>query len=175
MRGVLETWSGGSGSVSVFEYKIVISEPHFQLSDDLLRDLESLRRARQPPDPSEELHDAFLLDPGLGPATYLKRDGRIVWEDDGWGVKPTRAHVYLAIIAGAAKTGLARLRDLLPSRPADAVDCKHCDASGRFSAHGQMRDVHGAKISIACIDCAGLGWTSAQLDTSLTSVWVPAG
>jgi len=151
--------------------RLVVSEPFFELSRDLLRELHALRSARQQRDRVESDRDAFLLDPGLGPSTYLTRDGRVLWDDDGWGVEPTRASVYMAISVGARKTGIDRLTDLLPKRPENAADCGDCSGTGRFSAHGQLVDVDGKAVSIACTKCGSLGWTSRHLDLSLRTPW----
>jgi hypothetical protein len=99
-------------------------------------------------DPIEREHDAFLLDPGIGPATYLSADGRILWDDDGWGgVEPALGPAYAAILVGAKKTGISDLRKLLPSRPSIAPDCSECEGTGLFGP-----------MSIGCSACWGLGW-----------------
>ena len=56
---------------------LVVSEKYFELPADLLEQLRNLRASR-PADAIERAHDAFLLDPGLGPPTYLAADGRIL-------------------------------------------------------------------------------------------------
>jgi hypothetical protein len=150
---------------------LVFTERHFDLPDDLVRELAAFRASRAHVDQLEVEHDAFLLDPGLGPATYLTRDGRVLWDDDGWGVKATRGYAYVAIMAGVDKTGIGLLRDLLPKRVADAEDCLKCDTTGRFTAHGQLVDVHGKPFLVVCTACWGLGWISRSLDTSLSTRW----
>ena len=108
-------------------------------------------------------YDAFMLDPGLGPPVYLTTDGRVVWDDDIWGVTGTRAEALASTFAGIQKTGIGRLRDLLPARLSDAVDCANCRATGRFDADGNMVDVHGRHFSVICMTCAGVGWLSPSL------------
>ncbi len=142
------------------------------LAPALVVALEQRRRARGSDDIAERF-DAFLLDSGLGPATYLTRDGRIVWHDDMWGVSGTRADALVAVRVGAAKSGIASLNDLLPVRPANASDCYHCGATGQFDANGTLRDVEGRPFWIVCGECAGLGWRSPMLD--LTESVLPAG
>src|SRR6185436_10923397 len=98
------------------ERRLVISQKYFQVPADLLERLQGLRASR-PADAIEREHDAFLLDPGVGPPTYLAADGRILWDDDMWGVEPTRGEAYAAIVVGARKTGVRDLLRLLPPRP----------------------------------------------------------
>jgi len=134
----------------------------FSLSPDLLGELVA-RRTERGADNVEREHDAFLLDPGLGPGQYLSSDGRILWDDDGWSVAATRRDAFAAILCGVWKTKIERLRELLPPRPDDAVDCEMCGSTGEYNAGGLMRDVNGNVISIICPTCAGLGWISANL------------
>jgi hypothetical protein len=94
---------------------------------------------------------------------YLSSDGRIVWEDDGWGVVGTRVEALAAISAGVKKTGVVDLRGLLPTRSAMSIDCPECSASGWFDAHGELKDIHGQLFSVVCMNCAGLGWTASSL------------
>jgi hypothetical protein len=147
---------------------IILSEQFFDLPDPLLRALEERRAQARWRDPIEWEYDAFLLDPGLGPATYLTADGRILWNDDGWDVQATRHEVYAGLRAGAGKTGIAALLSLLPARPDDADSCARCEGTGRWA---ELRSVSGAVISVCCPDCGALGWRSARLDLSLRSRW----
>lgn len=147
---------------------LIASEQFFDLPDPLREALEAHRARRAWRDPIEWEHDAFLLDPGLGPATYLTADGRILWDDDGWGVQATRREVYAAVRAGARKTGISALLSLLPARPEDADSCARCEGTGRWTG---LRSVSGEPISICCPDCGSLGWLSSALDLSLRSRW----
>jgi hypothetical protein len=90
-----------------------------------------------------------------------------------WGVQGTRADAFAAILVGIQKTGVERLRELVPSRTPDAVDCTDCSATGRFDAEGRMTDVQGRRFSVICMSCAGLGWRSQALD--LEEVVLDAG
>lgn len=152
--------------------RTLVSERLFVLAPDLVVALEQHRRARGSDDITERF-DAFLLDPGLGPATYLTRDGRIVWYDDMWGIVGTRGEALIAVRVGARKSGIAGLEDLLPVRRTDASDCAHCVATGQFDADGQMRDYEGRPFWIVCAECAGLGWRSPTLD--LNEAVLPTG
>ena len=122
----------------------MVSEKYFVVPGDLLEQLRNLRASR-PADEIESAHDAFLLDPGLGPPTYLAADGRILWDDDSWGVEPTRGEAYAAIVVGARKTGLRDLLRLLPPRPPGTPDCGECNGTGRLAA---------GLFSV----CRGVGW-----------------
>jgi len=93
----------------------------FRPAPHLLATLRELRAARGDDDEITQTYDAFLLDPGLGPPTYLASDGRIVWDDDIWGVKGTLREALAAIRAGVRKTGLAELLELLPRRSSESV------------------------------------------------------
>ena len=142
--------------------RLVVSARIFEPSEVLIARLREVERQRGT-DEVAKTHDAFLLDPGLGPPTYLSSDGRIVWDDDIWGVRGTRAEAFAAIVAGVRKTGVLELRELLPPRGSSAIDCRDCSATGRFDAQGQRKDADGKVFSIVCPKCAGLGWTESSL------------
>ena len=142
--------------------RILVSQRMFEPTLGLLDALREHRRLRGG-DEITEKYDAFMLDPGLGPPVYLSCDGRIIWDDDGWGVVGTRADAIASVLAGIKKTGIVDLRNLLPVRPSASVDCPECDATGWFDAHGQFQDVNGRPFSIICMTCAGLGWTDHSL------------
>jgi hypothetical protein len=142
--------------------RILVSVKLFQLSKELLSELHEYCQTHGADD-LMKAHDAFILDPGLGPATYLSSDGRILWDDDGWGVLGTRGEAIASIRAGAKRTGLQRLLGLLPLRTTASVDCPNCDATGWFDAHDQLRDVIGQPFSVVCTVCSGLGWTAPSV------------
>jgi hypothetical protein len=142
--------------------RTLVSIRMFEPSTQLVAALREQRRVRGTDD-MMQTYDAFMLDPGLGPAVYLSSDGRIVWDDDGWGVPGTRADAFASILAGVKKTGIAELLALLPPRTTEAIDCPHCAATGWFDAHGQLKDVNGRLFSVVCMKCAGLGWTDPSI------------
>src|SRR5829696_6656613 len=76
--------------------RTLVSVRMFEPSAQLLAVLREQRRLRGTDD-IMETHDAFMLDPGLGPPVYLSSDGRVVWDDDGWGVVGTRADALASI------------------------------------------------------------------------------
>lgn len=127
------------GGSCVEEPSVIPSEQFFDLTPEIIAALNNWKRQRGFSDSSEEEHHAYLLDPGLGPATYLTADGRVLWLDDGWDVKATRAAVYVAIRVGAAKTKVPQLLSLLPKAPPDAAPCGECDGTGLYSAHGALK------------------------------------
>lgn len=143
--------------------RILVSKRLFQPNAALVSELQAYRQAHGSDDVMRA-YDAFLLDPGLGPAVYLSTDGRVIWDDDFWGVKATRGEALASISAGVKKTRIGALLSLLPPRPGDASDCSNCSASGWFDAHGQLQDVQGRHFSVVCMTCAGLGWTAPSID-----------
>lgn len=146
--------------------RLVVSETPFDLPPELVAELRQVEASREYQTGIMYGQEAFLLDLGLGPPTYLLLDGRVLWDDDfGWGVEGTQAEAYQAIVVGAFKTGVRRLLDLLPPRSQDASDCQECDGTGWFSCHGQLVNVNGSPFSVICTACAGLGWKAA-LDSS---------
>lgn len=122
--------------------------------------LRHAQRRRKEIDPVELELDAFLLDPGFGPPTYLTRDGRIVWDlGDFWDpIDPSPVNVYGAIAIGAKKTGVKALLDLLPKRPADAYDCPRCNGRGWSDGDGRLKDASNQPFLVVCGACASLGW-----------------
>jgi hypothetical protein len=63
----------------------------FVLSSSLLEELQTWRASR-PLDRVEREHDAFCLDPGLGPAFFLTADGRVLVDGTSSG------HVHLTCL-----------------------------------------------------------------------------
>ncbi len=148
----------GEGSDSLdSEKKLVASSKYFDIPPTLLEQLRARRAARSHPDAIEDEHDAFLLDPGLGPSTYLTADGRILWDDAMWGVEAGLGPAYAAILVGARKTGIADLRQLLPVRPSGARNCPECAGTGLLG-RGEWKDVNGRPMSVGCPGCWGMGW-----------------
>ncbi|MBK8257858.1 MAG: hypothetical protein IPK82_34970 [Polyangiaceae bacterium] len=66
--------------MSAFSRRIVVSIPLFQLTQSIVAALRKDRDERGH-DNITEKYNAFLLDPGMGPATYLSSEGRIIWDD----------------------------------------------------------------------------------------------
>lgn len=108
-------------------------------------------------DEVEAEHDAFLLDPGMGPMTYLTADGRILEDLRGWDGDDVREvegnRVFIALVVGAKKTGIAELLDVLPAPPPGAATCSKC-AGTRWSRPGP-----GFDHAFPCFECHALGWT----------------
>jgi hypothetical protein len=143
----------------------------FGIPVHLLRVLRAWRAAR----PSDALlveHDAFMLDPGLGPALILTADGRVLIDGTCWDNTPIReatdGEASEAIVIGARKTGIAALLELLPPRPAGAKDCPRC-LGARF-AKPFVQGASAAQLeelpSFICSVCHGLGWEFDLGDTS---------
>ncbi len=82
----------------------------------------------------EEKHDAFLLDAGMGPMTYITSNGRVLLDFRTWDGEPLREacdsdEETACIVVGAKKTGIEELLQLLPSCPADASVCPKCSGA----------------------------------------------
>jgi hypothetical protein len=105
-------------------------------------------------DEVEDAHDAFLLDPGMGPMTYLTSDGRVLLDFRSWDGDPLREadenEAIGAILVGAKKTGVTALLDLLPAAPHGARPCPECG--------GRRWTVVGGQHEIVCGRCHGRGW-----------------
>lgn len=133
--------------------RVLITGPLFVLPQGTLEMLRSARIGRI--DPLVQELDAFVLDGGLGPVKYLTTDGRIVWDDDGWGVRGTLRDAFVAISIGAHKTKIQTLRGLLPQRPSSAITCAECEGTGTWQ--------HDSFAGF-CMHCASLGWTDVALN-----------
>jgi hypothetical protein len=84
----------------------------------------------------EDAFDAFLLDPGMGPMTYLTADGRILldnrnWDGEGLEYETSMDRVAAALVVGAKKTGIESLVDLIPKLP-DGTPCGECHGTRWF-------------------------------------------
>ncbi len=113
----------------------------------------------------EDQHDAFLLDPGMGPMAYLTSDGRVLWDERSWDgdeVHEVSGHEALAtIVVGAKKTGITELLSLLPPAPDGASLCPKCDGE-RWATVAP-----GAGPRLVCLLCGGRGWAMpAELATA---------
>jgi hypothetical protein len=77
-------------------------------------------------------HDAFLLDPGMGPMLDLTGDGRVLVDGRSWDGEALReaddAEAIAALVVGAKKTEIEALLDLIPRRPDDGESCPMCEA-----------------------------------------------
>lgn len=125
----------------------------FLLSLELLEALRGLRSRRSGRDEVEEEYDAFLLDPGLGPVSYLTADGRVLEDGRCWDDSPIREAdedgAIAALVVGAKKTGIAALLDLIPSPPATALTCPTCSGA-RWILDQRL----------ICRNCSGRGWVT---------------
>jgi hypothetical protein len=97
------------------------------LAQALVDDMRNLRRE------VEDQHDAFLLDPGMGPMVYLTADGRILVDGRTWDGEPlheetSEDNATAALVVGAQKTGLGELLDLV-RRLDGATPCPTCNAT----------------------------------------------
>jgi hypothetical protein len=107
-------------------------------------------------DATEDQYDAFLLDPGMGPMTYLTSDGRILEDRRGWDgdgiIEVEGIAANAALIVGARNTGVTELLGLLPQPPADSSVCAKC--LGRRV----VELVPGVGVELPCGECEARGW-----------------
>ena len=148
--------------------RLVASRSLFQLSPELLAGLRATRAWCDYEDRVIWEHDAFLLDPRDDEPCYLSADGRLLWLERQASLAPTRGRVLAALVAGARQTGVTELLALLPARSGPAETCAACrgagfrptaEQDGRGQAHAS-----GSDAEQVCQACAGLGWTSPELD-----------
>lgn len=104
----------------------------------------------------EAAEDAFLLDPGMGPMTYLTSDGRVLLDHRTWDGddlrRATLDEAIASLVVGAKKTGIVALLDLIPTRPVDAETCARCEGE-RWDT---LLRAHGHEV--VCTVCRGRGW-----------------
>jgi hypothetical protein len=115
-------------------------------------------------DELESAHDAFLLDPGMGPMLYLTADGRVLIDGRGWDGEPLREatddEATVALVVGAKKTGIAGLFDLLPPRPPEGSSCPTC--RGARVERLPATDPERPPPELVCSACKGRGWTPGR-------------
>jgi hypothetical protein len=100
----------------------------------------------------EDEYDAFLLDPGMGPMTYLTSDGRVLrdfrtWIGEGIQFETSVDGVIPALVVGAGNTGIISLLDLIP-RLENGVQCSTCKGTRWFQLQ---------QGKFVCPNCCGRG------------------
>lgn len=137
-----------------------------KLSDNLLRKLQQLRAKQsrgfgwEQQEQIEDEHNAFLIDLGMGPMTYLTSDGRILYDMDSWDCPESGIHeasedeAIGSLVVGAKKTHLLELLDLIPPPPEHSSICSQCSGSRWASP------VPGFEMTVVCTRCHGRGWTT---------------
>lgn len=132
-----------------------LQDMRFTISTQLLHALRSLHDRGWRADDVTAGHDAFLLDPGLGPAVYLTADGRILIDERAWSDGPLREatedEAIVALVVGAHKTGIEGLIDLIPPPPEGSQACSRCDSHRWLAAETDA-------FALVCPDCRGTGW-----------------
>jgi hypothetical protein len=118
-------------------------------------------------DEVEAEHDAFLLEPGMGPMLYLTAEGRVLTDGRSWDGEALREatedEAIAALVIGADKTGITELLSLLPDRPSDGHVCPMC-----IGKH-QAPPLPGGPM-IICLVCGGRGWVvQAMLDKAVAA------
>ncbi|MFO0671913.1 MAG: hypothetical protein U0235_20195 [Polyangiaceae bacterium] len=119
----------------------------------------------------EDTHDAFLLDPGMGPMLYITSDGRILIDGRSWDGEALREatddEAVIALVVGARKTKIDALLDLFPPPPAESTVCPMCNGARC------AEPAPGFGQELLCFLCKGWGWvTPASLaDAATRGVW----
>jgi hypothetical protein len=130
----------------------------FDIDVELILALRAWREERAA-DHIERAQDAFCLYPGLGPASYLTADGRVLIDGTDWDGEPLReatdSEAFQTIVVGARKTRIERLLMLLPAKPPSAGLCQRCNGD-RFAA---ALPGHEGSPWFVCPSCNGLGWS----------------
>jgi hypothetical protein len=142
----------------------------FEIPAPLLAALRAMQSRRGYADDITQREDAFLLDPGFGPACYITADGRMLRDYREWveacGPRPeweppvreaTADEAVSMLVVGAKKTGLAGLLDLIPPRSPTAVICPGC-VGERWRMIGGVIVATGQPGRIVCGSCGGRGW-----------------
>ena len=106
--------------------------------------------------------EVVLLDPGMGPVTYIGLDGRIYIDTSDW-TEPTPekieetkdpGEIVMALLVGAKKQQIPELLHLLPSSPPNSTPCRLCDGTRwcRFPGADENQQ------TVVCMKCQGYGW-----------------
>ena len=105
----------------------------------------------------ELAYDAFRIDSGMGPMTYLTGDGRVLLDMRGWFgesiQEATEDEAIAALVLGAEKTSIPGLLDLIPQPPPNGVPCPGCSGT-RWCSFKAIR--------IVCLLCRGRGWSTTE-------------
>jgi hypothetical protein len=108
----------------------------------------------------EQAYDAFLLDPGMGPMSYLTSDGRILEDQRGWDgtdiVELTGWRAHAALVIGARKTGIVELADLIPAAPKGSSPCPKCGGARLAQASPAVG------LEFPCLECDARGWIAVE-------------
>jgi len=144
----------------------------FVLSATLLLELRQRRTAqraqKRAADEVEDVHDAFLLDSGMGTMLYLASDGRVLASGSTWGDEPLREAIddeaIAALVVGAEETGIVALLQLVPGPPREGSACPRC-CGERWEAD---------RMGI-CLLCRGRGWVVPSMLDAARSIglWPP--
>jgi hypothetical protein len=98
--------------------------------------------------------DALPLMLDMGGAVAIRPDGEIisfVWDkEEDYQVENDRRICNIALFAGSKK--YPELKQLIPSRDQDDVECPHCNGTGTLSINADL-----GVDNIVCY-CGGLGW-----------------
>lgn len=95
--------------------------------------------------------ETVCLDGGMGPAIYLRADGRVAVVDEG-PTKARRRDGYRGLAVAARRSGIPEFLALLPKPSSDAVTCSACKGA-RYAPR-----VGWGEVSFVCDACDGLGW-----------------
>jgi len=145
-----------------------IAKMRFLLPATLIAQLEPIKRRYDAWADSfgiGERDEAFMLSPGMGDASYLTKDGRVLADGRDWDGEPVRVatddEAVSAIVIGARNSGINDLLRLLPEKPDTACVCPQCHGS-RWWSPGN--DTSGRPVNLVCPICSGRGWMQSHAD-----------
>jgi hypothetical protein len=88
----------------------------------------------------------------------IRSDSTFIYYDEekeNWKEEHNRAWQITALVDGSKKYKL--LKQLLPERTEDAVQCSDCEGTGNLLVGGKVDE------KAICGSCFGLGWTNSNL------------
>ncbi|MBA4188016.1 MAG: hypothetical protein C0467_08355 [Planctomycetaceae bacterium] len=105
--------------------------------------------------------EVIVLTLGLGPAIYLRFDGRVlIWhymDDEPLRETDDVGDIAAGIVIGARNSGFDGLLSLLPQMPSNGTVCDTCCGTHWWSFPRQTNNKKPGEI--VCPTCRGLGWT----------------
>jgi len=109
-------------------------------------------------DPIEKQYNAVCLWADIGGASYLSFDGKGIYHNfdaDEIIFLKSQVEMNQLLIYGSEKC--PTLKQLLPQRPSDALECQSCSGRG-FVKKDISKAIYKREDAISCNVCGGVGW-----------------